>query len=122
MAFLDRTGIVSGLRLADEEEDLRYFSLRQVFVVLAEQPGIFSSRQEVGRWVQAGEELGHVYDSFSGSERGRVVAPVAGLLASLRRQPLLGEGDLVARILMPDRAVRRERARLTGERHERRFD
>lgn len=121
VAFLDRTGIVGGLRLADEEEDLRYFGLQQVFVVLAEQSGIFSSHQEVGRWVQAGEELGHVYDGFTGGERARVVAPVAGLLASLRRQPLLREGDLVARILMPDRAVRRERARAAGERHEPRF-
>lgn len=121
VAFLDRTGIVGGLRLANEEEDLGYFGLRQVFVVLAEQSGIFSSRQEVGRWVQAGEELGQVYDGFTGGERARVVAPVAGLLASLRRQPLLREGDLVARILTPARTVRGGRARLKGERHERRF-
>ena len=110
VAFLDRTGIVSGLRLADEDEDLGYFGLRQVFVVLAEQSGLFSSRQEVGRWVRAGEELGRVYDSFTGSEQGRILAPVAGLLASLRRQPLLREGDLAARILMPERAFRREQS------------
>ncbi|MFO1423893.1 MAG: succinylglutamate desuccinylase [Candidatus Competibacteraceae bacterium] len=122
VAFLDRTGIVEGLRLAGEEEDLGYFGLRQVFVVLAEQSGIFSSRQDVGRWVQAGEELGQVYDGFTGGQGGRVVAPVAGLLASLRRQPLLREGDLVARILVPVRTtVRCGRARLREERHERRF-
>ena len=120
VAFLDRTGIVSGLRLADEEEELGYFNLHQVFVVLAEQSGIFSSHQEVGRWVQAGEELGQVYDGLTGGERVRMVAPVAGLLASLRRQPLLREGDLVARILTPARTVRRERPRLWGERHGRR--
>ena len=50
-----------------------------------------------------------------------VIAPVAGLLASLRRQPLLREGDLVARILTPARTIRCERARPRGERHERRF-
>lgn len=121
VAFVDRTGIVGGLRLANEEEDLRYFGLQQIFVVFAEQSGIFSSRHEVGRWVRASEELGQVYDSFTGRERARVTAPVAGLLASLRRQPLLREGDLVARILMPDRAMQRERPRLRGERHERRF-
>ena len=121
VAFLDRTGIVSGLRLVEEEEDLRYFGLRQMFVVLAEQSGIFSSRLGVGRWVRAGEMLGQVYDGFTGGERARVVAPVAGLLGSLRRQPLLREGDLVARILVPERAIRRERLRPRGERHERRY-
>ena len=122
VAFLDRTGIVSGLSLADGEEDLRYFGLRQTFAVLAEQSGIFSSRQEVGRWVQAGEDLGRVYDGFTGGERARIVAPVAGLLSSLRRQPLLQAGDLVARILMPESAIQRGRTRQwVGERHERRF-
>ena len=121
VAFLDRTGIVGGLRLANENEDLRYFGLQQVFVVQAEQSGIFSCRHEVGRWVRAGEELGQVYDGFTGGERARVTAPVAGLLASLRRQPLLREGDLIAQILIPDRVVRCERPRLRGERHERRF-
>ncbi len=121
VAFLDRTGIVSGLRLANEEEYLGYFGLRQVVAVLAEQAGIFSSRQEVGRWVRAGEELGQIYDGFTGGERARVVAPVGGLLAGLRRQPLLREGDLVAWILMPDRVARWEQSRLRGEPHERRF-
>ena len=119
VAFLDRTGIVGGLRLAEEEEDLRYFDLRQIFVVLAEQSGIFSSHLEVGRWVRAGEELGRVYDGFTGGVQARVTAPVMGLLASLRRQPLLCEGDLVARILMPNEAARRSPARWMGERHER---
>lgn len=101
LAFLDRTGILSGLTLAAEEEDLRYFGADQVLTVLAEQSGLFTSRLEVGRWVRAGEELGHIYDSFSGGIKTRVVAPVAGLLASLRRQPLLCARDLIARILIP---------------------
>ncbi|MGB2681834.1 MAG: hypothetical protein WBE39_11030, partial [Candidatus Competibacter sp.] len=106
VAFLDRTGIISGLHSTDEEE-LGYFGLRQIVVVSAAQPGIFSSRLEVGRWVRPGEELGQIYDSFSGETREQVAAPVAGLLASLRRQPLLGKGELLARILLPD-AVYRE--------------
>lgn len=101
VSFLDRTGIVGGLHLTEEDEALRYFGLQQIFVVLAEQSGIFSSHLDVGRWVRAGEELGRIYDGFTGRVRSRVVAPVAGLLASLRRQPLLGKGELVARVLMP---------------------
>lgn len=121
VAFLDRTGMMGGLKLAEEEEDLHYFGLRQVFAVLAEQPGLFSSHLEVGRWVRAGEELGYIYDDFTGGVQARVLAPVNGLLASLRRQPLLGEGELVARILTPDALVQRNSARRTGGRHDRRF-
>ncbi|MBL8260756.1 MAG: succinylglutamate desuccinylase [Candidatus Competibacteraceae bacterium] len=109
VAFLDRTGIISGLKSTDEEE-LGYFGLRQIVVVSAAQPGIFASPLEVGRWVREGEELGQIYDSFSGKAREPVVAPVSGLLASLRRQPLLGKGELLARILLPDAACREARA------------
>lgn len=110
VSFLDRTGIVGGLNLTGDEEELRYFGPQQIDVVRAEQSGIFSSRLEVGRWVRTGDELGQIYDSFSGGLRVRVAAPVAGLLASLRRQPLLGEGELLARILLPDSATGREPA------------
>lgn len=102
VAFLDRTGIIGGLRLVGEEERLGYFGSRQVVVVQAEQPGIFVSNLEVGRWVRAGEELGRIHDGFTGGVRVRVTAPASGLLVSLRRQPLLCEQDLVARILAPD--------------------
>lgn len=99
VAFLDRTGIVEGLTLAEDEEDLRYFSLNQTFAMLSEHAGIFVSRLEVGRWIHAGDSIGHIYDGFTGDIRSEVLAPVSGLLSSLRRQPWLFEGDLIARIL-----------------------
>lgn len=101
VGFLNRTGIISGLKSTDEEE-LSYFGQQQVFMVSAAQAGIFASPLEVGRWVRSGEELGRIYDSFSGEVRERVAVPVTGLLASLRRQPLLDKGELLARILMPN--------------------
>lgn len=99
VAFLDRTGIVEGVTLAAEEEDLRYFGLNQSCVLLSEQAGIFVSRLEVGRWVQTGDLIGHIYDGFSGEIRTEVRAPAAGLVSSLRRQPVLFQGDLMARIM-----------------------
>ena len=105
-AFLDRTGMIGGLRLVEDEEDLHYFDRQQVCDVRVEQSGLFSSVLDVGRWVRAGEELGQVYDSFTGKVRMRITAPVAGLLAGLRRQPLFCEGNLVARILAPAAALR----------------
>ena len=53
----------------------------------------------MGQWLQAGDLIGYVYDGFSGELRAELRAPVAGLLAGIRRQPLLCEGDLVARLL-----------------------
>jgi len=118
-AFMDRTGLISGLRLATDDEDLRYFGLQQVVTLTAEQSGLFASEQEVGRWVRAGEALGQIYDSLTGGIQARVLAPAAGLLASLRRQPLLQQGDLVARILTLAALHRHSPTRL-GDRHDRR--
>ena len=41
---------------------------------------------------------GDIYDGFDGHGRSRVRAPVAGLLSGRRRQALLYQGDLLARI------------------------
>jgi predicted deacylase len=121
VAFLGRTGIIDGLQLVEGEEDLHYFDPRQVRDAWAESSGVFTSRLEVGRWVRAGEELGQIHDGFTGDIRARVIAPVAGLLAGLRRQPLLCAGDLVARILALDIPFRRGAARRQsgGQYHER---
>lgn len=104
-AFLNRTGVIGGLRLVEDEEELHYFDRRQVCEVRAEQSGLFSSHLDVGCWVQAGDELGQIDDSFTGEARIRIMAPVAGLLAGLRRQPLLCKGDLAARILASETAA-----------------
>ncbi|HXH02214.1 MAG TPA: M14 family metallopeptidase [Candidatus Competibacteraceae bacterium] len=101
LAFLERTDMVEGLSLADMEEDLHYFGLDQTLPLLAGQPGLFVPRIELGRWVQAGERLGSVYDGFGGQVRAEVLAPVGGLVASLRRQPLAYAGDLLVRLLSP---------------------
>jgi hypothetical protein len=99
VAFLNRTGIVTGISLAEDEDDIHYFGLNQSFAVISAQAGIFVSRREVGAWIRAGDRIGNIYDGFSGAVRARVKAPVTGLLSTLRRQPLLCEGDLIARLM-----------------------
>jgi predicted deacylase len=69
--------------------------------LVADTAGLFISDLKVGRWLRAGELIGHVYDGFDGQERAVVKAPVAGLLSGIRRQPLLFEGDVIAHIQMP---------------------
>jgi uncharacterized protein len=97
LRFLSRTGILEGVDFS-EEEDVHCFDFRQGFRLFSEQAGFFVSKEEVGRWVQAGQLMGYVYDGFEGRVRTEIRAPVGGLLTGLRRQPLLFEGDLIARI------------------------
>jgi predicted deacylase len=72
--------------------------MNQTVPLISRTAGLFVSRLAVGQWLRAGEPIGHVYDGFEGHVKAEVHAPVAGLLSGLRRQPLLFEGDLIARL------------------------
>jgi hypothetical protein len=96
--FCTRIGILTGTRLADEDDEVRHFGPRQTLPLVSEHAGLFVSRVKIGAWLRAGDHIGFVYDGFDAALRAEVKAPRAGLLSGLRRQPLLCEGDLVARI------------------------
>jgi predicted deacylase len=98
VSFLGRVGILEGVQIAVEDEEICCFDKASAFRVYAEKAGTFVSDRQVGRWVRAGQELGFIYDSFSGNIVEKVVAPVAGLLTGIRRHPLLFEGDLILRV------------------------
>jgi predicted deacylase len=98
VAFLGRVGVLEGVEIAVEDEEVCCFDKPSAFRVYAEKAGTFVSDSPVGRWVRAGQELGYIYDSFGGSVIEKVVAPVAGLLTGIRRHPLLFEGDLILRV------------------------
>jgi uncharacterized protein len=99
VVFLQRTGILQGAPAVEEsEEDVHSFGVEHTSGIVAEAAGLFISDLEVGRWLQAGDLIGHVYDGFDGQLRTEVKTPVSGLLSGIRRQPLLFEGDLIARI------------------------
>ena len=97
--FLERSGLLVGVRLSEPEEEVHAFGPRRSFPLISERAGWFVSRLEVGQWLQAGEPVGFVYDGFTGDLTEEVRTPVSGLLSGIRRHPLLCEGDLVARIL-----------------------
>jgi uncharacterized protein len=97
--FLEAEGVLYGVRLAESEDSVHHFGPRQAFPVISEHAGWFVSRLKVGQWLRAGDRVGFVYDGFSGEQRAEAKTPVAGLLSGIRRQPLLCEGDLLARIL-----------------------
>ena len=99
VVFLQRTNILHGVPASQEpEDDVHYFGVDQTARLVADTSGLFISNLEVGRWVQAGDRIGHVYDGFDGALRAEVKTPVSGLLSGIRRQPLLFEGDLIARV------------------------
>lgn len=98
VTFLQRTRILEGPPVSEEEEDTHYFFLNQTFPVISDSAGLFVSRLDTGRWVRGGEAIGYLYDAFDGHIRTEIKAPTAGLISGIRRQPLLCEGDLVARI------------------------
>ena len=97
VSFLHRTGIVRGTHLS-EDEDVHYFGVDQSLPVLSDFAGLFVSRLEVGRWLRAGEVIGQVFDGFGGDLKAEIRTPVSGLLSGVRRQPMLYEGDLIARV------------------------
>jgi predicted deacylase len=98
VSFLGRIGVLEGVQLAAEDEEVCFFDKPSGFRVFAEKAGTFVSDRQVGRWVRQGQELGYIYDSFSGNVIEKVVSPVAGLLTGIRRHPLLFEGDLLLRV------------------------
>ena len=98
VGFISRVGVLAGTELATEDDEVRYFGLRQTLPLMAERAGFFVSTLQVGAWLSAGDTVGYVYDGFDGSLRATVTTPLSGLLSGLRRQSILFEGDLVARI------------------------
>lgn len=98
VVFLVNAGLLTGVELAESESETGYFGPDQSVPLISKEAGLFVSKAKVGRWVHAGENLGSIYDSFAGSVKTEVSAPVSGLLSGIRRQPLLCEGDLIARI------------------------
>lgn len=98
VAFLGRIGVLEGIQIAAEDEEVCWFDKASAFRVFAEKAGTFVSDRHVGRWVGSGQELGYIYDSLSGNVIEKVVSPIAGLLTGIRRHPLLFEGDLILRV------------------------
>lgn len=97
LRFLVACDVLEG-RPPGETEDVHSFGLGQTFPIISELAGMFVSSLSVGRWLRAGETLGYLYDPYEGTLKTEIKTPVPGLLSGLRRQPMLCEGDLLARI------------------------
>jgi len=80
------------------EETTHTFGLQHTVSVVSEKAGLFVAQAILGRWMEQGDLLGVVYDGFDGRIRARIRAPISGLLTAMRRQALIYQGDLLARL------------------------
>jgi len=96
--FMYRAGILEGRDVGEVEEDQHCFGAEQSFRIISDKAGFFVSKLEVGQWLKVGDLVGYLYDGFTGKVREEIFSPYKGLLLALRRQPLVFEGDLIARI------------------------
>ena len=65
----------------------------------AEVPGIFLPRIELGTMVRSGQTIGVIADPLEAEVKAEVCAPAEGTVISLRSQPLVYPGTLLARVL-----------------------
>ena len=61
--------------------------------------GIFLKEKIHGSYVQKGEEIGFIFNPFTGKKMAEILAPETGLLFTIREYPVVDEGSLLARIL-----------------------
>lgn len=101
--FLAHVGAIDRVELAEADHDVHEFSARQTCPLVSEWSGLFVSSLRVGDWIKARDPVGRVFDPFTGEEKQVIHAPESGLLSGIRRQPLLFQGDLIARIQLVGR-------------------
>lgn len=61
--------------------------------------GIFQKEKKHGSLVKEGEEIGIIFNPYTGEIMHRICAPKQGLLFTVREYPVVDEGSLLARIL-----------------------
>ena len=70
----------------------------QVAQINSRASGLFISRARLGNIVEKGEPLGQIVDPVHGEVMEEVVSTCGGILFTLREQPLVYEGALLARV------------------------
>lgn len=84
-----RTPIIS-----DRAEDVTYFN--------ATCAGLFVPTAKHLQMLKAGDEIGRILDPLQGEVLDRILAPVDGMLFTIREYPIADEGSLLGRLLCAD--------------------
>ena len=90
--------ILHGPPLEESEPQPEGRQVKSITAVLSRRAGLFLSQGTLGESVKKGSYLGETVDVQSGQILDQTFSPVDGVLLSLRKQPMVGEGMLLARI------------------------
>ncbi len=90
--------ILHGPPLEESEPQPEGRQVRSIIPVLSRRGGLFLPHGTLGESVEKGSLLGEIVDVESGQVLDQTFSPVEGVLLSLRKQPMVGEGMLLARI------------------------
>jgi predicted deacylase len=90
--------ILKGPPLEESEPVQECRPIKSITPILSQRGGLFLAHGTLGEWVKKGSYLGETVDIQSGQILEQIFSPVEGLLLSLRKQPMVGEGMLLARI------------------------
>jgi hypothetical protein len=70
----------------------------EVAYLNAASPGLFVPAIEHCQMIEKGSVVGHIVDPLSGKTLDEIIAPIGGILFTLRAYPIVYEGSLVGRI------------------------
>ncbi len=77
--------------ISDNPEDVTYFN--------ATCAGLFVPSAKHLQMLKAGDEIGKIVDPLQGEVLDRILAPVDGILFTIREYPIVDEGSLMGRLL-----------------------
>ena len=87
---------------ADEEHGISHPMIStdgEVHVIHSSGSGIFIPCVEHNNWIAKGSVLGEIITPITGTVEQEIIAPVDGVIFSLREYPIVYEGSVIARML-----------------------
>ena len=87
---------------ADEEHGISHPMIStdgEVHVIHSSGSGVFIPCVEHNNWIAKGSVLGEIITPITGTVEQEIIAPVDGVIFSLREYPIVYEGSVIARML-----------------------
>lgn len=96
-AVMKELGIWKGT--ANTRKHVPVVKENEIFYLNCESSGLFVSHKKLNEYVKQGEIIGTITNPLLGAVEEEIIAPVDGVLMTLREHPGVTEGSLVARVI-----------------------